>query len=94
MKKRTEVSDKKYAEFGIDAGGRIGRRFAGVAGKTIKWMACETDESNQPEIDIQFEDGEALLITWNITAKVTGQWRRPEGDLGELEPIMDKKIFE
>jgi len=94
MKKRTEVSDKKCAEFGIDAGGRIGRRFSGVAGKTIKWMEAETDESNQPAIDIQFEDGESLLITWNITPKVVGEWRRPEGDLGDLESVPDKNIFE
>jgi hypothetical protein len=94
MKKRTEGSDKMCAEFGIDAGGRTGRRFSGVAGKTIKWMTAETDENNQPEIDIQFEDGESLLITWNRAPKVSGQWRRPEGNLGDLEPVPDKNIFE
>lgn len=92
MKQRTENSDKMCAEFGIDAGGRTGRRFSGVAGKIIKWMAAATDESNQLEIDIQFEDGEALLLTFNITPKVTGEWQRYAG--GDLEAVPNKKIFE
>jgi hypothetical protein len=92
MKKHIKVSEM-CAEFGKDAAGWMGLRFSGVAGKTIKWMACETcDENNQPEIDIQFEDGDSLLIKWDITPKVVGEWRRYKG--GDLEPIPNRKIFE
>jgi hypothetical protein len=94
MKTRTEVSDKMCAEFGEDTHGGVGRRVAGVAGKTIKWMTCELNEIGQPEIDIQCEDGEALRIAWSVTYKVVGEWRRPEGGLGDLEPIPTRKIFE
>lgn len=92
MKTREKVSDKMCAEFGEKTHGKVGRRLSGVAGKTVKWATCELNEIGQPEMDVQFEDGESLRLEWSITHKVVGEWRRQEG--GDLEPIPDRKIFE
>lgn len=68
------------------------KRFAGVAGKIIKWMDCALGEDNETVVDIQFEDGEALLITVEAKPTIVAEWRKYEGK--DLEPIPDKKIFE
>jgi hypothetical protein len=68
------------------------RKIAGVAGKTIEWISCGVDEGESPMVDIQFDDGTAMLFRLEVALKVAPEWRRNVG--GELEPIRDKEVFE
>lgn len=71
----------------------IERRFAGVGGKTVQSITSSLGIEDEPHIFIQFDDGTALDIEIESLPNLTAEWRRVEGDLGDLEPFQHK-IFE
>lgn len=71
---------------------KVGKRFAGVAGKTVKFIDSYLDEDEQPHISIDFTDGENLDIRIKATPEMTVEWAKDEN--GTLEYLPDRKVFE
>jgi hypothetical protein len=72
----------------------IGRRFAGVAGKTVEYIESCVGIAEEPHIYVRFNDGTALDIEIESTPNLSAEWHhRVEGKLGDFEPFQ-RKIFE
>jgi len=84
MAKQVEIIERAFKD------GRL-RRFSGVAGKVVKSITAAHD-SDHPQVDIQFEDGTALVITVEVVPQIVGEWQEYVGM--DLEPVLDKKVFE
>jgi hypothetical protein len=58
----------------------IGKKFAGVSGKTVKRINAYVGEEGEPGICIDFTDGTVLDITVGSNPNVTADWFHVKDD--------------
>jgi len=84
MAKQVEIIERAFND------GRL-RRCFGVAGKIVKSITVAHD-GDHPQVDIRFTDGTAFVITVEVVPQIVGEWQEYVGM--DLEPVLDKKVFE
>jgi hypothetical protein len=68
----------------------VGRRFAGVEGKTVKFIESSLGIDEEPHVYVQFRDGTALDIAIESSPNLTAGWLRVKA--GNQSPLR-RRIF-
>jgi hypothetical protein len=69
----------------------LGKKFAGVAGKSIEYIDSFLDEDDEPHVFIKFTDETALDITVGSNPNLGAEWQRVKD--GELEAVRRKAFL-
>jgi hypothetical protein len=70
---------------------RRGKMFAGVAGKTVRFIESSLGEDDQPHICIQFDDGTEIDIKVESKPDVAVEWYRVKD--GNHSPLRHKAFL-
>ena len=68
----------------------VGRRFAGVAGKTVEYIDSSLGIDEESHVFVQFSDGTALDIAIESSPNLTAGWLRVKA--GDQSPL-PRKVF-
>jgi hypothetical protein len=66
----------------------LGKKFAGVAGKSVEYIESFLDEDDEPHVFIRFADETALDITVGSNPNLGAEWQQVKD--GELCPVRRK----
>ena len=68
----------------------IGKKFAGVEGKTVEYINSSLGIDDEPHVYVQFSDGTALDIAIESSPNLTAGWLRVKA--GDQSPL-PRKVF-